>query len=246
MQRVSVLVAAGVVALGQSIAIQDAAAADAFAVHGINGTDLGFDEALTVDIAVDVPDTDEDPCLAGVQFGDVLGPVADLPAGAYGVEIRLPDSPEECGGTLVVGTTVSLSLVETALIVAHLDANGVPVVSKFTVNTAALDENQARLSAIHAAQAPAVDIEVVDPHTNEAVATWFDREKGTQTFPLEVGEGAYRVRVSPSDPLSTETQPPVAREDLEAAGGMVGVGVIVGSVGNDTIETLVVAIDPVE
>lgn len=243
MQRVSVLAAAGVVALGQLIAVQEAAAADAFAVHGINGTDLGFDEALTVDIAVDVPDTDEDLCLADVQFGDVLGPVADLPAGPYGVEVRLPDSPEECQGTLVVGNTVSLSLVETAIIVAHLDANGAPVLGKFTVNTAALDEGLARLSAIHAAQAPAVDVQVVDPLPDEPIATVFDLDNGNQTFPVEIEAGNYQVRVSPSDPLSTDTLPPIEDEDLELAEGVAGVGIVVGSVANDTIDTLAVAID---
>jgi hypothetical protein len=68
MQRVSILVIVGALALGQVTMADDALAADLFVVHGINGEDLGQDEALPVDIRIDVPTADvgpEDVCLAG-------------------------------------------------------------------------------------------------------------------------------------------------------------------------------------
>jgi hypothetical protein len=242
MQRVSILVIVGALALGQVTMADDALAADLFVVHGINGEDLGQDEALPVDIRIDVPPADvgpEDVCLAGVGFGDTEGPETFSDAGLYGVEIHLPDGPAECEGTLLVANLLSVSLDETAIILAQLDAQGAPLVSKYTVNASELSGDDGRISGIHAAVFPAVNIEILDRDAgNEVVETFFNVQNGDQTFPLDLVEGRYQIRV-----LDAGTEDLLDRRNITVDAGEIGIGILVGSEANETIEILRLLID---
>ena len=136
MKKLGSLVCAGI-ALGAagSVVSAGASAADAYIVHGSPGDDLGLDPHLPVDISVD------GACaFPGVRLGEVLGP-APLEAGTYEVGISLADSASPCGGALAVTDTVGISVAETAVLVANLDVNGAPRLSKFTTKTAPIDAN---------------------------------------------------------------------------------------------------------
>jgi hypothetical protein len=241
MQRVSILMTAVALAFGQFAVADDALAADLFVVHGINGADLGEDEALPIDIRIDVPPADigpEDVCLPGVEFGDTEGPETVPDAGLYGVEIHLPDGPAECEGTLLVANSLSVSLRETAIILAQLDAQGAPLVSKYTVNASELG-GDARISGIHAAVFPAVNIEILDRDArNEVVETILNVQNGDQTFAFDLPEGRYRIVV-----LDAGTDDVLFRRGVTVDAGEIGTGILVGSEANDTIEILRLLID---
>lgn len=259
MQGVHLLTGAAIaLAAGALTASDGALAADAYVVHGINGTNLdpSLDEVLPVDVAVLSPGAGHPSCLtapggpigAPLEFTDVAGPIDGLPAGLYQFVISLADEANPCGGDPQVTGTANISSFDTALLIAHIDANGAPLLGKFTVNASAVAAGSARISAIHTAEAPGVDIEVSNDDTEETEAIFFDLENGDQTFPLSVAApGAYRIRVSPSDPASTDTQPPVASRTITVEDGQIGVGVIVGSAVSDplTLETIRVLIDTV-
>jgi hypothetical protein len=245
MQRISLLLTAGALAFGQLVA-DHATAADLFLVHGINGEDVGADEEFPVDILIDLPPDGfgpEDVCVSGVEFTDTLGPET-LEAGLYGVEIReavtVPNGVTECEGALVVADVLSISEIETAIVLAHLDAQGAPVVSKFTVNASELDDSEVRLSAIHAAVLGAVDIEILERDTgDETIFT--NVLNGQQTFPLEGEDGRYRIQI-----LDAGTGERLDRRNITLDEGEVGVGVLVGSAANETLEILRLLIDTTE
>jgi hypothetical protein len=132
-----------------------AAASDVYVVHGIPGQDLGLDPALPVDVCL----ADGTPILTGVVFGAIAGPLS-LDPGRYDIEVRLADG-SACGGPLATLTTLLLSFGENTSVVAHLDEQGAPALTKFgnDLRTAS-DEDEARLSVRHAAAVGPVSVEL--------------------------------------------------------------------------------------
>lgn len=123
-----------------------------YIIHGINGTDLGLDEALAVDISVN------GACaLTGVTFKTVAGPVS-LPAGDYDIAISLASAGDPCSNPPVIEASVSVAAGENATIIAHLNAAGAPTASKFTNDLSRPGFFRSRISLHHAAAAPAVDV----------------------------------------------------------------------------------------
>ena len=92
--------AVGLVGLG---AAEAARAAEVYVVHGIPGEDLGLDPRLPDDVEVD------GSCVvAGLEFGDVEGPLS-LDPGRYTFEISLAsDGAGDCAGPLAVAGDFSL------------------------------------------------------------------------------------------------------------------------------------------
>ena len=119
--------------------------------HGIFGGDLDLDDDLPVDIEV----VDVGCILPDFRFGDFAGPLT-LPAGTYEINIRLSDGA--CGGDVAIPASVPINMMENVTILAHLDANGAPTASKFGNNVSASATGNGRISAHHAAAAPAVDV----------------------------------------------------------------------------------------
>jgi hypothetical protein len=229
MRRMSLFLAASAMAL-TPFAAGSAMAATLFAVHGINGEDLGEEEEFPVDLNIVFPDGAE-ACVPGLEFGDIEELIETDQVGSYGVEISAVDTTD-CGGTLLVADQVNVSLTDTAIIIAHLDASNSPVVRKYNANATELGEDEARISAIHAAVAPAVDIEIED------VATFFNVQNGQQTFPTTVADGRYRVQV-----LDPESGDRLARRSVSLEPGEIGIGIAVGSAVNETLEVLRLLID---
>ena len=136
-----------------------AAALDVTVIHGINGTDLGLDEALPVDISAN------GNCIAeGVTFrtqanvADLIG--QNLEPGQYTIEIHLSDanSFDGCTGALAVTSQVPLQLAENTTLIAHLSEAGTPTLSKFVNNVQPIEHGKARLSVRHTAAAPHVKL----------------------------------------------------------------------------------------
>lgn len=227
------------IALGQSVvAAGDARAADVFVVHGIPGADLGAAPALPVDIAVDGECTLED-----VEFGEIAGPV-ELDPGRYEVGISLAGAAEPCGGTLAVVGDVAVALTETAAVVAHLDVNGAPRVTKFSTNVAPTD-GDARVTVYHTAAAPAVDIRVIEGEAEGGTlrAITFGLENGDQTFPRELAPGDHTVLVSASTPRRAQLRPPVLPPiGVTLEGDTAYAAFAVGSLANDTLDVLLLTV----
>jgi hypothetical protein len=239
MKKLGSLVCAGI-ALGAAgcVVSAGASAADVYIVHGIPGDDLGLDPHLPVDISVD------GACaFPGVRLGEVLGP-APLEAGTYEVGISLPDSANPCGGALAVTDAVGISVAETAVLVANLDVNGAPRISKFTTKTAPIDADEARVTAYHTAAAPSVDLRVKPDSGGDVVAVISGLENGEQSFPAELPAGAYLIRISPSPARDAGFGHPVAEIPVNLAGGAAYALFAIGSLENDTFDVVPLVIDP--
>ena len=239
MKKLGFLVCAGI-ALGAagSIVSAGASAADAYVVHGIPGDDLGLDPHLPVDISVDGACAFPD-----VRLGDVLGPVP-LDAGTYEIAISLADSASPCGGALAVVDTVGISVAETAVLVANLDVNGAPRLSKFTTRATLVDADKARVTAYHTAAAPSVDLRVKSDGSGDVVAVISGLKNGEQSFPAEVPAGAYLIRIFPSPERGAGFGDPVAEIPVDFAGGAAYALFAIGSLENETFDVVPLLIEP--
>lgn len=151
---VAILSVCLIVALSGALVADDAAMV--YVIHGIPGADLGLDPALPVDVAID-----GQCAIAGLVFGDIVGPVA-LPAGDYLVEISLASDPP-CDNPAVISAVVPIIAGENATIIAHLTEGGVPTASKFVNDVSKTGPGLARVAVRHTAAAPAVDVYVARP-----------------------------------------------------------------------------------
>lgn len=184
-RRSSLLAAVLILLLG--LATAPALAADVYVVHAIPGEDLGLDPTLPVDVSVD-----GGCALPGAVFGDAVFAGA-LATGPHEIEIRVSDGT--CTGALAVTARVDLSIAETAAIVAHLDANGAPTISKFTQKVTGLAPGNARLVIQHTAAAPAVDLKA---RTKGAGLKIRGLANPAQTYAADVPAGTYDVKVAAS------------------------------------------------
>ncbi len=144
------LVAAAALFSGPAVA--SALNAKLYVGHGINGSDLG----LPTDLPVDVCTSDGAELLSNVTFRTITPDPLSLPAGIYGVEIRLADAGT-CTGALAVAAQISLGVTESATALAHLNEQGTPTITKF-VNDVRPTSGHARVVARHAAAAPDVNV----------------------------------------------------------------------------------------
>jgi hypothetical protein len=239
MKKPHILVCAAV-ALGAagSLVSAGATAADAYVVHGIPGDDLGLDPHLPVDISVDGACAFQD-----VRLGEVLGP-APLEAGTYEVGISVADSANPCGGALAVIGTVGISVAETAVLVAHLDVNGAPRISKFTTKATPVDADKARVTAYHTAAAPAVDLRVKPDRGGDVVAVISGLENGEQSFPAELSAGTYLIGISPSPERGAGFRHPVAEVPVDLMGGAAYALFAIGSLENETFDVVPLVVEP--
>lgn len=132
-----------------------AQAENVYVIHGINGTDLGVDEALPVDLYVNGDCTDG--VTSNIPFRGVLGPL-DLPTGVYSVEVRLSSTANCDQGPLAVSGGFTVQFAETKSVVAHLNASGSPTLSEFSEDVRMTSGNDGRFAFHHAAAADPVSI----------------------------------------------------------------------------------------
>lgn len=170
-----------------------ARAADVYVVHGIDGSDLGLDPALLVDVEVNGA-----AALDDVAFGDVAGALP-FETGFHDVAIRLSDGvPGAATGLVVTQTRLNLAAFETAVVVAHLDVNGTITLGKFTVNTDPIAAGSARVAVAHAAAAPAVDVQAKGTQGTKGTVRTKLISNGNQSPAFDVNEGTYLFRVKPA------------------------------------------------
>jgi Domain of unknown function (DUF4397) len=234
MKRVSWLMAAGGLALGPFLAggaVAQDMPTQLYAVHAINGLDLGLpEEDAAVDILVS-PEEGEETCTADVVFKTVLGPI-EVPAGNYVITVSVADENAPCEGALVGSTEVSVTGFEPAtLVVAGLDVGAAPIVRKFPVNANPLPEGSSRVSVVHVAVAPQIDIAVRNAETG-APEAFFKVENPNSSYPLVLDSGRYRVAVRVADPADPDQLERIARKTLTVEPGVAAVAVVAGSLEN--------------
>ena len=129
--------------------------AKVYVIHGIPGQDLGLDPALPVDILVN----DAICLLKGFEFGQIVGPVR-LNEGTYNFKISPANSSAPCSNAPVITADVPFARGETATVIAHLTEAGAPTASKFVNDVSRIMPMMTRLTVMHTAAAPAVDLGV--------------------------------------------------------------------------------------
>lgn len=198
-------------------------------IHGINGTDLGFDEGLAVDVCLAGSTT---PLAANKPFRFVSDPLS-VPAGRYDVEIRLTDG--KCGGPLAVAGEVSLAVAENATAIAHLTEYGTPTLTKFVNDVRALAKGQTRLYARHAAAFGDVNVYLRQGRT---ALTIRNLENPDQEG-ADLRAGKWYVAIYPASSWSR----PAFHATLPLEAGIAYFAYAVGSPARGTFEVLLQPID---
>jgi hypothetical protein len=127
--------------------------AEVFVVHGIPAADVaGAPSGLPVDVSIGGACT-----LPNLRFGQIIGPL-HVPAGTYAVAVHFP-ATGSCTSPAVIGPAqVPLKAGENATVLAHLTSSGALTASKFVNNLTPTPAGRSRVTVVHAANAPAVDL----------------------------------------------------------------------------------------
>jgi hypothetical protein len=206
-----------------------AAAQDAtvYIGHGINGTDLVLDENLPVDVKVN-----GSVLLSGFEFRSFTEGL-DLAAGPYNIQIGVADPINPGSQPALIDVNVDLFAGENVTILAHLDEFGGLTASKFINETDPVDGLNGRLSAAHAAAAPAVDVRLKELQSRRA------GQLSGVTNGLQ-GAGVFRPLVFGLDLVAAGTTTQVLGPVyLPVLPGSRTAIYVVGSLANDTLEPLV-------
>lgn len=137
---------AGLVAAATALFAAPAQAADEASVsilHGVPGA--------TVDVYAN-----GDAILEGFEPGTLTDPLT-LPAGDYDLKVTAAGDGAD-GDAIIEANGVGVPAGANITVVAHLGANGDPVLTPFVNDTSATAPGDARITVRHTAAAPAVDI----------------------------------------------------------------------------------------
>jgi hypothetical protein len=220
----NLLLLAALVAGAAPAAAQDATV---YIGHGINGTDLALTEELPVDVTVN-----GSVLLAGFEFRSFTEGLA-LPAGPYSIQIGVADPVNPGSQPALIDVNVDLFAGENVTILAHLDEFGGLTASKFINETDPVDGLNGRLSAAHAAAAPAVDVRLKELQSRRA------GQLSGVTNGLQ-GAGVFRPLVFGLDLVAAGTTTQVLGPVyLPVLPGSRTAIYVVGSLANDTLEPLV-------
>ncbi|MEP0765984.1 MAG: DUF4397 domain-containing protein [Fimbriimonadia bacterium] len=227
MNRFVRMISALTLAVGLTVAAL-ASNASLYVVHGINGGDLGLDEALPVDVYVN-----DSLAIPGFTFKAVVGPLS-LPAGSYDIAIKLANTD-----ITVIEATVPFASGENATVIAHLTEGGAPTASKFTNNVSLPGFFRSRVIVHHTAAAPAVDVYLKRlPFFSPLVVQ--DFANGEQASAL-IGSGIYRLWLTPAGTTTPVLGPATALFIPRTTYLVYAVGTI-----NDTRNSLDLIVIPVK
>ncbi len=145
---------------------------DLYVVHGVPGE---------ADFPVDIYANGAPVAgLQDVTFGTVTGNPLELPAGDYLIEVFPGDANGEGDPALAFPEPASIPAGASLTVVAHLNAEGGPVLTVFENNVDAIAAGEARLTVRHTAAAPAVDViaggAALSPFTNVSNPTGADAD----------------------------------------------------------------------
>ena len=200
------LSAAAILALPASAMSNEA---DLYLVHGINGMDVGLDEALAVDVTVD------GACaVTGFEFKDIIGPVT-LSEGTHAVAVSLSDGA--CGGAVVIDIEIELPAHRMLTAVAHLDTSGTPVASLFLNGQGATAPGFGKVRVRHTSNAPSVDITFRPAGNREGPGVAFPNLSNGRQAVASLSAGNWRARIYPAGSTSKLVGPvpvPVTADQL--------------------------------
>jgi hypothetical protein len=189
-------------------------------VHGVPG--------LTVDVYANA--AYDAPLLTAFEFGQVAGPL-ELPAATYEIEIYAAGS-DAATTDPALSKSVELPAGASATIVAHLDADGAPLISVLVDDTSTIAAGEGRVTARHLAAAPVVDIWAAD-------SPLFTSVPNGAAGVADVPAGTYPVQIVPAG----ATEPVVFSADVEIPEGTNVVVHAIGSLDDGSFTVAVFAID---
>jgi hypothetical protein len=140
---IGVAAAAGLMPLAVATPSYAAENATVSVLHGVPG--------LTVDVYAN-----GEELIPGFEPGTLTDPL-ELPAGSYDLTV-FPAGEGPDGDPAIEAKGVEVPAGANATVVAHLDANGDPILSLFANDTSSVPAGKARLTVRHVAAAPAVDV----------------------------------------------------------------------------------------
>jgi hypothetical protein len=221
-----------------------ASAATLYVGHGIDGRDLGLDQALPVDIClVNGPSAVESlvgpfpyALFTNVPFspnGTFDQVPLDLPAGEYSVEVQLAPS-NDCTGTVAIASSFTLGFGETATAFAHLSEYGTPTLTKFENDVRAMSDGRAKLFARHAAAFGDVNI-LARQRRSEVFIPGLEN---AQQEGANVREGSWNVKIFPAGSLR-----PAFNATLTLASQKAYFAYAVGTPAKGTFTVLIQALD---
>ncbi len=211
-----------------------------FIVHGVPGDDLGLPTELIVDIACN-----GNCLLPGASFREVAGPL-DIDLGSYdiSISISLADAANPCGGAIAVTAEVDIAIGPVSIVIAHLDQNGSPTITKFTSKTAPVAADETRLTVYHSAAIPAVDLQIIADN-NDRVAAFQGLSNGGQTFPVDLPVVAsYRTLASLASGFPGRFNDPIVDIAETPIGGTAAAVFAVGSLENNTFSAIQIVVIP--
>lgn len=209
--------AAALLALPAAAASADGHEGTVTVLHGVPG--------VTVDVYVNGDLTLED-----FEPNTVTDPLT-LPAGDYEIDIYAADADPEADDAVISGAT-TLPGGANASLVAHLTADGTPTLGVFVNDISEVAAGEARVTARHAAAAPAVDILV----NGDAAAT---DVTNPMEFSTDVPADAYDLAVN----LAGTDTTVLSADGVELAEGTSTIVYAIGSAGDETLGLLVQSID---
>jgi hypothetical protein len=140
---IGVAAAAGLLPLAVATPSHAAENATVSVLHGVPG--------LTVDVYAN-----GEELIPDFEPGTLTDPLK-LPAGSYDLTV-FPAGEGPDGDPAIEANDVEVPAGANATVVAHLDANGDPMLSLFANDTSSVPAGKARLTVRHVAAAPAVDV----------------------------------------------------------------------------------------
>lgn len=151
---VGVAAAAGLLPLALATPSHAAENATVSVLHGVPG--------LTVDVYAN-----GEELIADFEPGTLTDPL-ELPAGSYDLTV-FPAGEGPDGDPAIEANDVEVPAGANATVVAHLDADGEPMLSLFANDASSVPAGKARLTVRHVAAAPAVDVRADEQPVFEGV-----------------------------------------------------------------------------
>lgn len=167
-------------ALAATPALADNHESSVSVLHGVPG--------LTVDVYVNGEETIPD-----FEPGTLTDPLP-LPAGSYDIEVYVDGDDPETDEPAISAEGVEVPGGANLSLVAHLDADGTPMLSAFVNDTSQLGAGQARLTVRHTAAAPEVDVRAGGEPVIESLAN-----PGEQVLDLPAGTVSADVVAAGTD-----------------------------------------------
>jgi hypothetical protein len=191
----------------------------------------------TVSVLHAVPDLTVDVYANGEELipdfapGTLTDPLT-LPAGTYDLQVFADGDDPQSAEPAIEASGVEVPAGANATVVAHLDADGNPVLTPYVNDVSATEAGQARLVVRHAAAAPAVDVRA-DGEVLFAELANPDEASG------DVPAGSYSADVT----LAGEDQAVLGPADLELAEGTATIVYAWGSADAGNLDLAVQTVD---